>query len=348
MQANGDEAGDTLAVKHNFFGQLQGRVIEGRLENGELSRTRRQGAIAGPPVGQEEDGVVGAHVAVHGDAIKTFCDRLIQRGLQRFWIEGGVGGQEAEHGGVERPQGRPLAGGTHARLNHARAFADAAQARNFVAELEFDGDFLGPRVARHNRLGSVMSVVGRGLEQAGGLENSLLDVGHGQGDADAARGSDQNITGGNFMRRGRQGGGGVFGHGFGIAKALPAGAGVGVAGIDHHGARAPALDLRRAPLDRRGANLVGGKRTGHRGGRIGNDQGQIAFLAFVRAFAGAESFDVAKDPGSLKALRGGHGTFNRFKGDIFHQWPMTKIKKASRVNILRQRFESEELLRTVK
>ena len=51
---------------------------------------------------------------------------------------------------MQRQGGRPRAGGAHPRLNHARAFADAADANGFSAELEFNRDLLGPRVAGHD------------------------------------------------------------------------------------------------------------------------------------------------------------------------------------------------------
>jgi hypothetical protein len=47
--------------------------------------------------------------------------------------------------------------------------------------------------------------------------------------------------------------------------------------------------------------LIRGKHSGDRGRHIGNDQREIAFLAFLRTFAGADSLDVAKDGRSFEA-----------------------------------------------
>ena len=46
----------------------------------------------------------------------------------------------------------------HAGLNHARAFAHAADADGFAAQLEFDRDLLGPRVAGHDGFNGMRGV----------------------------------------------------------------------------------------------------------------------------------------------------------------------------------------------
>ena len=74
-----------------------------------------------------------------------------------------------------------------------------------------------------------------------------------------------------------------------------------------------AFHARDANFHRRGANLVGREHARRRWPAFGNDQRQVALLAFVRAFAGAEPFDVAKNARRLEALRGGDRTVDGFK-----------------------------------
>jgi hypothetical protein len=88
---------------------------------------------------------------------------------------------------------------------------------------------------------------------------------------------------------------------------LRTGAGVGVAGIDDDGLGSGFLYAGNADFDRRGADLAGGKQTGHGRGHFGKNDGEVAFLAFVRAFTGAEALDVAENAGGEKALWDGDG-----------------------------------------
>ena len=64
--------------------------------------------IPGQTIRQHEDGVVGAHIAIDGDTVETIGDGFPQRGLKRLRFDCGIGGDEAEHGGVKtlRPGGR--------------------------------------------------------------------------------------------------------------------------------------------------------------------------------------------------------------------------------------------------
>ena len=57
-----------------------------------------------------------------------------------------------------------------------------------------------------------------------------------------------------------------------------------------------------ANFHRRGANLIRREHAGDGRRRFGNDQREVAFLAFVRAFAGAEPFDVAKNAAGHESL----------------------------------------------
>src|SRR5271154_5628314 len=92
--------------------------------------------------------------------------------------------------------GGAFARDTHARLNHACAFAEAADADNFSAECEFHRDLFWPSVARHNRFGGVIRVLDRISEKFCGFENSALHIFHRHRDADAPGRSNKNAPGG--------------------------------------------------------------------------------------------------------------------------------------------------------
>ena len=204
--------------------------------------------------------------------------------------------------------GGALAGGAHAGLNHARAFADAADADRFAAELEFHGDLLRLRVAGHDGFGGFFGVRSVVTENLHGMKNARLNVRHRHVNADTAGAADQDL----FLRHVQ-----VFRHqgrhGERVLHALATGAGVGVAGVHDDGLRRPATHALGANFHRRGANLIGGEHAGDGRGDFGHNEREVAFLALLRAFARAEAFDVTEYTACEKALRRGDGTFNGFK-----------------------------------
>ncbi len=98
------------------------------------------------------------------------------------------------------------------------------------------------------------------------------------------------------------------GHFAGVLQTLFARAGIGVAGIHDDGLRNAFFHALDADFHRRGANLIGGEHAGDRRRHFGNNQRQVAFLPLVRAFAGAEAFDVTKHAAGEKALWRDDGT----------------------------------------
>ena len=74
-----------------------------------------------------------------------------------------------------------------------------------------------------------------------------------------------------------------------------AGTGIGIAGVDDNGLGSALSDARDADLDRRGAHLVGREHTSNGGGHFRYDEREVTLFAFVRTFASAEAFDVAKN-----------------------------------------------------
>ena len=57
-------------------------------------------------IGQDQHRIIGAHVAIHGDAIETLRDRLFQDGLQRRCVDGRVRRDETQHRGVQWQRSR--------------------------------------------------------------------------------------------------------------------------------------------------------------------------------------------------------------------------------------------------
>ena len=207
-------------------------------------------------------------------------------------------------------------------MDHAGAFADATKVDGFAGQFELERDFLGAGVAGHDGLDGMTCTGGGSIQQGGGMLDSVADIVHRQGNANAARGGDENLR-----HRDVQGGRGETGHGLGIEAALEAGAGVGVAGIDDNGASEAAFGDTAAKANGGGANLVGGEGPCNGGGSVGKEQGQIAFLAFVGAFARAEAFDVAKDAGGKEARGGGDGTGNGLEWGSFQRiWSKIREK----------------------
>ena len=314
--AHGDDAMNTLAVAHNLFREFEADVAESGLKDFVGRRAGLEFRIAGQAVGEDENGVVRAHVAVHGDAVETVGDGFGQRGLEGLGVHVGVGGEKGQHGGMQAAVGQgggARAGGAHARLDHPGALADAADADGAAAELEFDGDFLGLGVAGHDGLGGVRGVVAGGPEQAGGGGDAGADILHGHRHANAAGGAHEREAGGEVERFFRK-----RDHGAGIRHALTAGAGVGIAGIDDDELGLPALHAFHADLHRGGANLVGGEESGHGRGRLGDDQREIALRPLVGTLAGAEAFDVAKHAAGEKAPRGDDGMLDGGELDFAH------------------------------
>ena len=271
--------------------------------------------IASEAVREDEHGVVGAHVAVHGDAIEAVGHRFLKRGLERFRFNRRIRGDEAKHGGVQ-PGGRgggSRAGRRHAGLNHPGAFAGAANADGLSTQLELDGDLLRPGVAGHDGLGGLGGVDGVVAQELRGVEDARLHVGHRHGHADAARAADEDV----FDRHVQlsRGDGRHFDR---VLHPLPAGTGVGVAGVDDDGLGHAPLHAWHADFHRRGANLIGGEKSGGCRGHFGDDQREIALPAFVGTSAGAEPFDVTKHSAGEKAFRRDDGALQLGKLCFHH------------------------------
>src|SRR6266567_886822 len=92
-----------------------------------------------------------------------------------------------------------------------------------------------------------------------------------------------------------------------VIESLFAGAGVGITGVNHDSLAASFFCTVDTELHRRRTNLVGGEHSSNCRGYIRNDKCQVALLSFVRAFAGAESFDIAEHARRAEAFRSDNG-----------------------------------------
>ena len=190
---------------------------------------------------------------------------------------------------MEGRAGGARAGGAHARLDHARAFTDAADADGFAVEFEFHGDFFSARVAGHNRFGGVMCGGRVVIQFFNNLANTRTYIRHWQWQPNPAGGAHEHVSRLQQKFIGEQ-----SRHFVRVLEPARAGAGVGVAGVDDHRLRIPVGDVLHTKLYWRGANLIGGKHPRRLGRHLGDDHGEVAFLSFVAALAGAEAFDITE------------------------------------------------------
>ena len=116
LHFNRDELGRTLAITDNRLRQFQGQ----RTEQGFELRIARIGgivdfALTATACRHNDEAVVGAGIAVHGNRIETLVCDFLRHQLQNRLGHFGIGGDKRQHG-------------RHVRMNHARAFGDAGSA----------------------------------------------------------------------------------------------------------------------------------------------------------------------------------------------------------------------------
>ena len=225
-------------------------------------------------VGKHGNHVVGAHIAVHGNHVEGGSGHVAQRFLQQRRGNGGIGGDEAEHG-------------VHVRLDHTRAFGDDAEAHAFTAQTGFRRPGLHAGIGGHDGFRYGAAVRG-GKRHRCRVDAGAQDI-HRQPFADDTGGSHYH-----FIGPAAEAGGGISG---------------GIAGIIHPGCAgtdARIDDDRPCPAIRHGfarhhnrcrRHPVLCKNRCHRRRTVGNNQGDIFFTAFL---------DAGADPGSAETLREDH------------------------------------------
>ena len=122
-------------------------------------------------IGENEDGVVRAHIAVDANPVEGALDRFENSLLQAGLAHVGVGGDEAKHG-------------CHAGADHARSLCAGTDANFPTTDGSHDGNFLDGGVAGHDGLGNRTATPG--TEMVGELVEAGSDAIHGHGQTDDA------------------------------------------------------------------------------------------------------------------------------------------------------------------
>ena len=133
-----------------------------RLRRATARQANDEFRIPRPAIGERDNRIVCAHIAINRDAIETLRNGRCQRFLKQAGLNRRIGRDEGKHSRVfcSRPAllGRARTaterrGYSHSRLNHPRAFANSADSNCRSSNLELDRDFLSARIACHDRFG---------------------------------------------------------------------------------------------------------------------------------------------------------------------------------------------------
>ena len=96
-------------------------MIEGALEGFPSGCAMANGLVSSGSVGEHDHRVVGAHIAIDGDAIKGLFDGYAEGLLEFCLLDLSIGGDEAEHR-------------CHIGINHPGALGDSSDAHDFSIE----------------------------------------------------------------------------------------------------------------------------------------------------------------------------------------------------------------------
>ena len=144
IDAEFDDVGDAFAVGHDLARE-GGADLGERRGKGRIARA--DGGAAGTG-GEQEHGVVGGGVAVDGDAVEADFDGGAQVCVEHRGLDGGVGEDVDEHGGVRH----------ELRMNHAGTLADSGDA-DFLADFAGAIDLRRETSRRAKAVFSTVSVV---------------------------------------------------------------------------------------------------------------------------------------------------------------------------------------------
>ena len=211
-------------------------------------------------VGEQQQRVVGAGVALDADAVERGVGGAAGQRVQVGRGDGGVGQDEGQHR-------------RHVRADHRRPLGEAGQPHLAAA----DRDGCVATLMRVSVVRMAWAARSRAAAPASsclaGAGDAVLDVRHRQVPADDAGGADEHLLG-----PAADGLGGEGGHAAGVVEAALPGAGVGVARADDDAARLGAGQALAADVHRGGADAVLREDAGGRRGAIADDQGQVEAL----------------------------------------------------------------------
>ena len=192
----------------------------------------------GRSIGQQDNGVVRAHVTVHRDAIERVLDRRAQSDAQSGLGDGCVGGDHTKHG-------------RHIRVDHSRALGNTADLKSAGFGFQPEAHFLGKRVAGHNRLGAIRTPTA-GQPDA---RNPFLDALDWKRDADATRRTYEDLLGLEPNARG-----GHRRHQPRVRQTLRAGARIGISAVENGAANISRPEMLHRHLHRRRFHKIGRER----------------------------------------------------------------------------------------
>ncbi len=258
VHVNRDQLRRALGVGGDGLCQFGAHVGDGPAIGGQVVALERvRLPAAGLAVGEDEQRVVGAGVALDAHAVEGLGGGGLRQG-------GEVGGRDA---GVAEDEGEHR---RHVWTDHGRALGHAGQAHVRAGCVKGPQGQLGARVGGEDGVGHGVEGVRARLHGRGGLADAAFDDRHGQVPADHAGAADDDLfraAADRLRSHGR--------HAPRVVQAALPRAGVGIARTDDH----PAGHVGRQPLftdaHRGGADAVA--RDPSRGGRrhVADDQRQV-------------------------------------------------------------------------
>ncbi|CUQ67438.1 protein of unknown function [Candidatus Nitrospira inopinata] len=216
------------------------------LERTVVSSSLPDRPVSSHAVGQAQDHVVGAGVAVHGDTVEGLIDRRRQSPLERRRFDGRIGGEKGQHGG-------------HVGMDHAGAFGDPADCDDRSVHPATENDGLRSQIGCQNCTGCLLSSAGtESSDQSRDVADDPVD---GQGTADHAGRTDKHL-----VSRDGKGLCDRRGHGFCRDESIRPRAGVGVSAVHDDRATLAATEVQTVESYGRGLNAILGEDAGDRAG----------------------------------------------------------------------------------
>ena len=176
-----NDVGDAFAVVNDAIGEVVADVGERGAEAGLFARRSVFPACAGCAAAEQEHGVVGAGIAVDGDAVEGGVGGGFEQSLEGRCLNPQVGKEINQHGGVG------CAGRwTDIGADHAGTFAAAEDADRFAADHHFRLCHFHARVGGQDRGGEGFRGGLRALKSGDRDGQGRDELVHGQRDADDA------------------------------------------------------------------------------------------------------------------------------------------------------------------
>jgi hypothetical protein len=220
----------------------------------------------------------------HRDAVEADLDGRLQVAVQNRRLDGRVGQDVNQHGGVRN----------QLRVNHASPLAEGGDANFFPIYLQPCEGGLLYGIGSHDRLGGLLEVVEVSAQMGGQAGQRGDDFFSRQRNADDAGRGGENL----FRAAGEKLSDGLAGGASRIQPGLTGGA-VGVAGVDGHGAQLASGSSQVLLVEdqRRGGDAVGSIGCGGADRLVGHDEGKVGVAALLEPRLGCAKAEAAGDDG---------------------------------------------------